>query len=729
VQRSIKGTLCSLLHQYLQTNSELAITTLQRFPALKSKEVYSDWSRKDLEVVMISALQSYSQPICIFLDGLDEVDPLDGQFELIKLVDKLCSLSQLTLKVCVSSRPEPVLQQYLAKFPMLRVQDLTRSDIRNYATDKLREYTQPGNIHLDFRDIVDALCDKADGVFLWVSLALKSLGRGLASGDSLEELEQRLKTLPSDLQQLYRDMWRRLNDDEQIFRKDAAFFLHCAMDYPLATGSGLLALDGYSAFATSSLTIFHVAMAADPCLADAILDESTSVTPEEFGKKCYAIIKRLETRCAGLLEVSPKTAAVSFIHRSVKEFLDNTAEGQSMMQHDRRNFETRLSSLLKADIAMLRIRVSPHYHLYTRGWEIEGGLPSTASYVNKIHHLLHHSWLSTKTAIDLTYLCEAVYETGGWSAGSPADSLFVPDFLTLTSWVGFIEFNSAAVQQLQGRSPLGKLSESYKSHLLSWAFLRSGMTNNFNPHDWFDRIEWLLNENADPSLPGIDFSLRAKIVEHYTPWTPLSSLLEVAVASLPLLDPTFPRCFNEFLKRGIHLTDTALIILNRFKDEFSLRVSWSWLVDGNADEEDQVIIRANLSFLLNIYLKTVAKIHEHTAAEAAEDISILSRQVASVPVSATLLALRIRTGVGRKLARFTIPESSSDIDRLMATLDSITLPEPSESYYTIPGLSELLFAVAENSRPITTDELMGNLVAQGLLLRWEDVAESPPIPF
>ena len=91
-------------------------------------EFPGDWSKEDLETVLFYAIKTSSQPTCIFLDGLDEIDPSDGQFRLLELVDKLCTLPQL--KLCVSSRPEPVLQGHFSKFPIIRVQDMTKSDIQ-----------------------------------------------------------------------------------------------------------------------------------------------------------------------------------------------------------------------------------------------------------------------------------------------------------------------------------------------------------------------------------------------------------------------------------------------------------------------------------------------------------------------------------------------------------------------------------------------------------------------
>jgi len=340
MQRQIKGILCNLLYQCLQNNQALSNAILQAFPAAKTKESYADWPNKHLELALRFAIESSTPGVCIFLDGLDEIDPgpTDGQFELVELVElvrRLCGFVGYRGKVCVSSRPEVVLRGHLAGYSTLRVQDLTALAIRKYVTDKLQQYIPPAAGDTFGRGkIIDSLCSKAEGVFLWASLAVKSIGTGILGGDSRTDLAARLDALPGNLQQLYREMWMRLNEDEVIYRKDAAFFLNSLLDsssdiYDVGLNSPTLVA------ATSALTVLQVTIAFDTKLADSILGDSISISPESVAKRCREMAIRLETRCAGLVEVSPGTGALSFIHRSAKQFscghtrpARNTTRGQ-----------------------------------------------------------------------------------------------------------------------------------------------------------------------------------------------------------------------------------------------------------------------------------------------------------------------------------------------------------------------------------------------------------------
>lgn len=166
------------------------------------------------------------QRICIFLDGLDEVDARDDQMVLTSLLDKLCALLQLQL--CVSSRPEPALQRYFGSCLQLRVQDLTRLDIENYAKDTLQKlYCDDAET---INRLVSTICFKANGVFLWVALALKSVQTGIRNHDDIAELESRLESLPDDLNRLYQQMWWRLNDSKAVYRATAAQYFNLMLE-------------------------------------------------------------------------------------------------------------------------------------------------------------------------------------------------------------------------------------------------------------------------------------------------------------------------------------------------------------------------------------------------------------------------------------------------------------------------------------------------------------------
>lgn len=179
MERSIRGLLCSLLYQLVSEREEVNIDIVRQLGSskAKSKEVYTDWSTKELRETLLHVFASSSVPVLISLDGLDEVDPFDGPFALLELFNDICTLPNM--KVCASSRPEAIFNRQLSIRPSFRVQDLTRRDIKSFAKEQLRSCTTAKFERSDsFRDLIDEIAYRADGVFLWAALTVKSLQRG-----------------------------------------------------------------------------------------------------------------------------------------------------------------------------------------------------------------------------------------------------------------------------------------------------------------------------------------------------------------------------------------------------------------------------------------------------------------------------------------------------------------------------------------------------------------------
>ncbi|PMD31900.1 hypothetical protein L207DRAFT_548767 [Hyaloscypha variabilis F] len=135
IQCSLKGILCTLLHQLLEGQRAIAMVLCTEVPLISNKDSHNDWSVTELKDFLFRVLDQHSSHICIFLDGLDEISQAEGTFDLVNLVEKLRDRPKV--KICVSSRPERHLQLCLGKYPSLRLQDLTASDIRQYVTDFL----------------------------------------------------------------------------------------------------------------------------------------------------------------------------------------------------------------------------------------------------------------------------------------------------------------------------------------------------------------------------------------------------------------------------------------------------------------------------------------------------------------------------------------------------------------------------------------------------------------
>lgn len=147
------------------------------FPVLKFKDANGDWTLEELERTIVSSLNAVgTRPVFIFLDGLDEFgsfnsNAADDPCSLLDVATRLSTLSNV--KTCVSSRPEPVFRNRLGALCSLRLQDLTRGDMKTYTTARLLSDDIVGlENQEEYQSLVDRLCDMSNGVFLWTALTV-----------------------------------------------------------------------------------------------------------------------------------------------------------------------------------------------------------------------------------------------------------------------------------------------------------------------------------------------------------------------------------------------------------------------------------------------------------------------------------------------------------------------------------------------------------------------------
>ncbi|KAF2968298.1 hypothetical protein GQX73_g5272 [Xylaria multiplex] len=199
IQQNIKGLLCNLLHQIIEADTTLVEYMTSHFAEIRRKSTHTDWSVPELTGILLTLMENFEKPACIFLDGLDEVDPDEGILELFEVIEKIRQIP--TTKLCLSSRPEPPIRKRLTDYPQLRLEDLTQGDTWSYAKGMLKfpsPYSE-GKYRIARHEILRGLVEKAEGVFLWLCLAIKTLSAGLENGDSPEEVALRANDLPTRL--------------------------------------------------------------------------------------------------------------------------------------------------------------------------------------------------------------------------------------------------------------------------------------------------------------------------------------------------------------------------------------------------------------------------------------------------------------------------------------------------------------------------------------------------
>lgn len=206
MQKTLQGLLCTLLYQALDMNQDLIGPLTTEDSTLLKKKTYKDWSDRELEKVLVKIISTSKQRLCLFLDGLDEIDRKEGSFNLVQLTRRL--EAQTTAKFCVASRPEGEFWNAFSKRRTLRLEDLTRKDISDYVADFFQQNLQfwedsESQTEASRQTILDEVLNRAAGVFLWVDLVLQSLRSGGTGIDSYDQLRKRIDQTP-ELEDLYK---------------------------------------------------------------------------------------------------------------------------------------------------------------------------------------------------------------------------------------------------------------------------------------------------------------------------------------------------------------------------------------------------------------------------------------------------------------------------------------------------------------------------------------------
>lgn len=353
LQNNVKGLLCSLNHQLLSKNSVLLGELLSEPSLIGTKHSTADWDVKQLKYILLRTLTRYQSFVCIFIDGLDEVAGKDEVEELLLTVELLRNLPNV--KLCVSSREEPIFCRYFSNVPSIKLHELTHGEMLKYATDILgkcpttRTYSPLFLGHLSL-----VLVRKAGGIFLWLHLALRTLKSGLQNGDEESELLARLEQMPSELEKLYADMWARLNEDKETYQKSAAKYFKLVIASQTLQNAYYVdheaCTPGYGGVRSWKFSIFQVMLNKEARVREALLEKESQLSGLEsmgdFPQSCNDVV----TRSAGLLKVYPQQTRnpeelyspddglweamgshVGFMHRTAHDFIVNTAEGSSIL--------------------------------------------------------------------------------------------------------------------------------------------------------------------------------------------------------------------------------------------------------------------------------------------------------------------------------------------------------------------------------------------------------------
>ena len=131
------------------------------------------------------------------------------------------------------------------------------------------------------------MIDKAEGVFLWLDLMIKTLKRGAYNGDTIDELHKSLASTPGTIEGLYRHIWNKV---DERYREDAIkYFRMIMVKAKWIPGT--------------PLTMLSFAYLHGPYWNNVLEHDRTHLESPEFRRTCESTETRILTRCAGLVDI------------------------------------------------------------------------------------------------------------------------------------------------------------------------------------------------------------------------------------------------------------------------------------------------------------------------------------------------------------------------------------------------------------------------------------------
>ncbi|KAL4894408.1 hypothetical protein BDV59DRAFT_11113 [Aspergillus ambiguus] len=223
-RNSEEDILRSLLHQLLHAHPPCQSAVRRHVEGKSTREESYRFDKPDLWKAIEDVLALDAMRYCfICLDALEEL-PLETLsnlfygFYAITLRFKLSKKTQ-QLRVFVSSRPLPYLQKSLSAVHMVRIQSAYVSPhISRYLHDNISEFAQQNSAFADTvssrmrRKIVDKIVQRADGMFLWASIAWEDFKRGLLwNHDIVRQKLDQLDSTTSGINTLYDRMMGKVD--------------------------------------------------------------------------------------------------------------------------------------------------------------------------------------------------------------------------------------------------------------------------------------------------------------------------------------------------------------------------------------------------------------------------------------------------------------------------------------------------------------------------------------
>jgi len=312
-QRSQRGLLRSILHQLLSLNRDLIPVAMpelwDQIRGLTTKErvkLVITWRIPTLTQAFNALIQELTSRshVCLFIDGLDEFDGDHGS--IIRFFKDLGEGAHgQRIKMCLSSRPWSVFEKAFDRsVPNLKLQELSQDDMNAYARDRLHRHPLANRWAKEYPERAERLildvAKKADGVFLWVRLAMDQI---LASfrHEGFNKVHSMLESLPSDLDMLFEKLLFENQNATQVAKTAALFQLMHGREIV----ADFLKDDSANSLRVWELT-FALADEDDKQVFELPIDDIDEIDERLFQQCCQTTRSEVHARFAGLLDIFTK---------------------------------------------------------------------------------------------------------------------------------------------------------------------------------------------------------------------------------------------------------------------------------------------------------------------------------------------------------------------------------------------------------------------------------------
>jgi hypothetical protein len=234
-QRSLEGLYRSLLFETLKQCPELI---KEAFPVHWEEARMNPTLREGVPFLLSELKQAMNlivgQPkfsdrrLCFFLDGLDEFEGDSTDHWELALTLQKWALSE-NVKICVSSRPHTEFLDVFDSNLRMQLHELTRGDIYRFTYAMFEKEPLFSGADKTFSEIVSEIVDRADGVFLWVRLVIRSLLDGIRHRSSHATLKKKLDNIPTGLDSLFDNFFNNIDPGDRE-RSDKMLILAASHD-------------------------------------------------------------------------------------------------------------------------------------------------------------------------------------------------------------------------------------------------------------------------------------------------------------------------------------------------------------------------------------------------------------------------------------------------------------------------------------------------------------------